>query len=315
MDSPKTLQDAILHFSNADNCIAYMVAMRWPDGVVVCPTCGRNDVSWLANQKKWQCKSSHKRRQFSAKVGTIFEDSPLGLDKWLMTAWMIANCKNGVSSYEIAKAIGVTQKSAWFMLHRLRVAMKETHKHTFGGHWHNPIEVDETYIGGKARNKHLSKRREVEKKTIVMGMLNRETRQVRAKVIPHARREVLQGEILSHIGFNAHVFTDGHPGYDGLDKMKNFTHRTVNHINEYVNGRVHTQGIENFWSLLKRGLTGTYVAVEPFHLDAYVDEQVFRYNNRKKLNDGMRFQKLLSQVAGKRLTYAEVTGQVWETPF
>lgn len=315
MDSPKTLQEAILHFSNPDNCIAYMVAMRWPDGVVVCPSCGRNDVSWLANQKKWQCKSSHKQRQFSAKVGTIFEDSPLGLDKWLMAAWMITNCKNGVSSYEIAKNIGVTQKSAWFMLHRLRVAMKEEHKHTTGGRWHNPIEVDETYIGGKAKNKHLSKRRQEEKKTIVMGMLNRETRQVRAKVIPHARREVLQGEILKHVGFNAHVFTDGHVGYDGIDKYKNFTHRTVNHINEYVNGRVHTQGIENFWSLLKRGLNGTYVAVEPFHLDAYVDEQVFRYNNRKNMNDSMRFKKLLSQVAGKRLTYAEVTGQVLETAF
>jgi hypothetical protein len=315
MDSPKTLQEAILHFSNPDNCIAYMVSQRWPDGVVICPTCGRNDVSWLANQKKWQCKSSHKQRQFSAKVGTIFEDSPLPLDKWLMAAWMITNCKNGVSSYEIAKAIGVTQKSAWFMLHRLRVAMKEEHKYTTGGHWQNPIEIDETYIGGKAKNKHLSKRRQEEKKTIVMGMLNRETRQIRARVIPAARREVLQGEILKHVGFNAHVFTDGHPGYDGIDKYKNFTHRTVNHINEYVNGRVHTQGIENFWSLLKRGLTGTYVAVEPFHLDAYVDEQVFRYNNRKNMNDSARFKKLLSQVAGKRLTYAEVTGQVLETAF
>ena len=244
MESPKTLQEAILHFSNEDTCIAYMKAMRWPDGVVVCPTCERNDVSWLANQKMWQCKSKHTKRQFSAKTGTIFEDSPLGLDKWLMAAWMISNCKNGVSSYEIAKAIGVTQKSAWFMLHRLRVAMKEEHKHTFGGHWQNPIEVDETYVGGKAKNKHLSQRQQTERKTIVMGMLNRETRQIRAKVIPAAKREVLQAEILKHIGFNAHVFTDGHVGYEGLDKLKNFTHKTVNHINEYVNGRVHTQGIE-----------------------------------------------------------------------
>jgi transposase-like protein len=316
MDSLNTLQEAIIYFSNQDNCIAYMKAMRWPDGVVVCPSCGRNDVSWLGNQKKWQCKSAHPKRQFSAKTGTIFEDSPLGLDKWLMAAWMITNCKNGVSSYEIARAIGVTQKSAWFMLHRLRLAMKDDHKHTMGGHWQNPIEVDETYIGGKARNKHLSERRQTERKTIVMGMLNRETRQVRAKVIPQAKRAVLQGEILKNVGFNAHVFTDGHLGYEGIDKFKNFTHKTVNHINEYVNGRVHTQGIENFWSLLKRGLTGTYVAVEPFHLDAYVDEQVFRFNNSgKKMNDGLRFKKVLSQVAGKRLTYAEVTGKVGETIF
>ena len=209
MDSPKTLQEAIIHFSNQDNCIAYMVAMRWPDGVVVCPSCGRNDVSWLTNQKKWQCKSKHAKRQFSAKVGTIFEDSPLGLDKWLMTAWMITNCKNGVSSYEIAKDIGVTQKSAWFMLHRLRLAMKDDSKLTLGGQWNNPVEVDEAYIGGKAKNKHLGKRKQEEKKVIVMGMLARGTREVRAKVIPQARRDVLQGEILKNVGFNAHVFTDG----------------------------------------------------------------------------------------------------------
>src|ERR1700722_2942660 len=130
MESPKTLQKAILFFSNEDNCISYVKDMRWPDGVVVCPTCGRNDVSWLAKQKKWQCKSRHTKRQFSAKVGTIFEDSPLGLDKWLMTAWMITNCKNGISSYELAKDLGITQKSAWFVLHRLRVAMKEDHSGT-----------------------------------------------------------------------------------------------------------------------------------------------------------------------------------------
>jgi transposase-like protein len=229
MESPKTLQEAILFFANQDYCIAYMKAMRWPDGVVVCPSCGRNDMSWLANQKKWQCKSKHAKRQFSAKTGTIFEDSPLGLDKWLMTAWMITNCKNGVSSYEIARAIGVTQKSAWFMLHRLRVAMKEDHKHTMGGHWQNPIEVDEAYIGGKARNKHLGKRQQEEKKTIVMGMLNRETRQVRAKVIPQAKRSVLQGEILKNVGFNAHVFTDGHPGYEGLDIQKLYSQDRESH--------------------------------------------------------------------------------------
>src|SRR6202040_878424 len=173
---------------------------------------------------------------------------------------------------------------------------------------HNPIEVDESYIGGKAINKHLGKRKQTERKTIVMGMLNRETREVRAKVIPGARRDVLQNEILKNVGFNAHVFTDGHPSYEGIDKYKNFTHKTVNHINEYVNGRVHTQGIENFWSLLKRGLSGTYVAVEPFHMDAYVDEQVFRYNSRKQ-SDAKRFEKMLGQVAGKRLTYAELTGK------
>jgi len=308
-----TLQQAIVYFSNPDNCIAYLVAQRWPDGVVKCSTCGRDDVRYVASRRVWQCKTRHAKCQFSIKAGTIFEDSTLPLDKWLMAMWMIANCKNGVSSHEIARDLGVTQKSAWFMLHRIRRAMKmEDTPLTLGGQWTNPVEVDEAYIGGKAKNKHLGQRKQEEKKTIVMGMLARGTREVRAKVIPQARRDVLQGEILKNIGFNAHVFTDGHVGYEGLDKLKNFTHQTVNHVNEYVNGRVHTQGIENFWSLLKRGLTGTYVAVEPFHLDAYVDEQVFRYNNRLKTNDAGRFNKTVAQIVGKRLTYAELTGKTAE---
>jgi transposase-like protein len=317
MESPKTLQQAILFYSNEDNCIAYMVAARWPDGVVVCPTCGRNDVSWLAKQKKWQCKSKHTKRQFSAKVGTIFEDSPLGLDKWLMATWMLSNCKNGVSSYEIAKAIGVTQKSAWFMLHRIRLAMKNERAGKIGGSPKNPVQIDETYIGGNPRNMHEKRRiahLNGDKKAIVMGMLTRNTREVRAMVVPNAKRETLQGKILEHVGWGAHLHTDQHPSYDGVDATHLFVHKTVNHTIQYVNGQVHTQGIENFWSLLKRMLRGTYVAVEPFHLDRYLDEQVFRFNNcGKKMNDAKRFEKVLSQVAGKRLTYAEVTGKVGET--
>jgi transposase-like protein len=316
MESPKTLKDAILFFSNPDNCISYVRNMRWPDGVVTCPACGRNDASWLEKQKKWQCKSRHAKRQFSAKVGTIFEDSPIPLDKWLMAAWMLTNCKNGISSYELAKDLGITQKSAWFMLHRLRLAMQDEPYGTMGGNWQSPIEVDETFVGGKPQNRHSKLRSEVgDKKAIVMGMLDRRDRQVRAQVIPNVKRETLQNIILDNIGFNAHVFTDQFSSYDGLNNLKNFTHKTVNHTMEYVNGRVHTQGIENFWSLLKRSLKGTYVAVEPFHLDRYVDEQVFRYNNRKNKTDEQRFQKVLSQVAGKRLTYAEVTGKVGETRF
>jgi hypothetical protein len=199
------------------------------------------------------------------------------------------------------------------MLHRIRLAMKdEKHFLTLGGNRQNPVEVDETYIGGNPQNKHVSQRKQTERKTIVMGMLSRQTREIRAKVIPHARRDVLQGEILKNVGWNSHIYTDGHLGYVGLDKVKNFTHKTVNHINQYVDGKVHTQGIENFWSLLKRGLNGTYVAVEPFHMDSYVDEQVFRYNTRKQ-SDAKRFEMVLSQVAGKRLTYAELTGKVGET--
>jgi len=294
-----TLQQAIQHFSDPDNCVKYMVEQRWPDGVVVCPTCGRKDVSWLATQHKWQCKSRHAKRQFSAKVGTIFEDSPLGLDKWILATWMITNCKNGVSSYEIARNIGVTQKSAWFMLHRIRLAMKDESPARSMGQAGKPVEVDETFIGGKAKNKHLSARKQDEPKMVVMGMLDRSSREVRAKVIPNAKRETLQAEILKNIVKVGTVYTDGHVGYDQLNQLR-YIHETVNHVNEYVRGNVHTQGIENFWSCLKRTLTGTYVAVEPFHLDSYVDEQVFRFNNRKGKNDEQRFKKVLSQVAGKR---------------
>jgi transposase-like protein len=280
-----TLQQAIVHFSDPDNCIAYMVARRWPDGVVKCPTCGRDDVKYIAKRRVWQCKTRHAKCQFSVKIGTIMEDSPISLDKWLVAMWMLANCRNGVSSHEIKRTLGITQKSTWFMLHRIRWAMREESKHTMGGNWQSPIEVDETFIGGRLKNMHSKKRLALgqeDHKIAVMGMLNRETREVRAKVVPNVKRETLQAEILKNVGFNAHVFTDQHVGYDGLNKLKNFTHKTVNHTVEYVNGRVHTQGIENFWALLKRSLHGTYVAVEPFHLDRYVDEQAFRFNSRTK---------------------------------
>jgi hypothetical protein len=294
MDSPKTLLEAIQYFSDAENCRKFMIAVRWDDGIVKCPHCGSEKVTYLEKAKVYQCYGKHAKNKFSLKVGTVFEDSPIGLEKWLPASWLLSNSKNGISSYELSKSIGVTQKSAWFMLHRIRTAMKEDHGDlTMGGNNQNPVEIDETFIGGKSINKHLGKRKQSERKTIVMGMLNRETRQIRAKVIPNVKRETLQAEILQHVGFNAHVYTDGWAGYDKLSEYKNFTHRTVNHMNEYVNGRVHTQGIENFWSLLKRGLNGTYVAVEPFHMDAYVDEQVFRYNTRKQ-SDAKRFEKVLS---------------------
>jgi transposase-like protein len=311
MESPKTLQEAIVFFSNPDNCIAYMVMQRWPDGVVVCPTCGRKDVSWLAQQRKWQCKSKHIKRQFSAKVGTIFEDSPLPLDKWLMAAWMITNCKNGVSSYEIARAVNVTQKSAWFVLQRLRLAMQDDKGGKLGGE----IEMDETFIGGKVKNMHhskkprgISKSRGVQGKTIVVGMLERQGR-IKTAVVCERTQKMLHGLANANIAAGSTLITDEWGPYKG----NQFVHEIINHADAYVRGHVHTNGIENFWSLLKRSLTGTYVSVEPFHLFRYLDEQMFRYNNRRDKSDKDRFALALSQIAGKRLTYAEVTGKVPET--
>ena len=315
MKPPKTLQEAIVYFADADNCLAYMVAHRWPDGVV-CPTCGRADVSYLATQKKWQCKSGHAKRQFTAKVGTIFEDSALGLDKWLPAVWIITAAKNGVSSCEIARSLGVTQKTAWFMLHRIRKAMQSGSMLKLGGNGGSgEVEADETFIGGKARNMHLSvKQRRItgtgtKDKTAVMGILERGG-QVRAMVIQSRKKNVLQAEVKKHVEVGAALYTDALLSYDGL--AADYAHKVVDHAIEYVNGRVHTNGLENFWSLLKRGIAGTYVSVEPFHLFRYLDEQTFRYNNRKDMNDSDRFSAVLSQVAGKRLTYAEVTGKVGE---
>jgi hypothetical protein len=274
---------------------------------------------WLKNQKRWQCRDCGK--QYSVKVNTIFEDSPIKLDKWLTTMWLLANCKNGISSYEVARSIGVTQKSAWFMLQRIRLAMKSGSvlKMGSGG---GPVEIDETWVGGKAKNMHAKRRGRIkdgwekDNKTIVMGMLDRETRQVRAKVIPDVTRLTLQNEILKQVTHGGKVYTDSAVGYTGM-RMQNFVHEAVNHIEEYVRGDVHTNGIENFWSCLKRGLNGTYVAVEPFHLERYIDEQMFRFNNRatkdNPVDDRDRFMLALSQISGKRLTYAELTGKVGES--
>jgi transposase-like protein len=311
MNSPRTLQDAIIYFANPDNCIAYMVAHRWPEGVS-CPACGRTDVSWLANQKKWQCKSAHAKRQFTAKVGTIFEDSPLGLEKWLPAVWIITSAKNGVSSCEMARTLGITQKSAWFMLHRIRLALQAGTMMKVGGDG-GEVEADETFIGGKARNMHLSVRARritgtgTKDKIAVMGILERGGK-VKTIIVPNRKKAALHSEIKQHVEAGAALYTDALLSYEGL--AGDYAHKVVDHAVEYVKGSVHTNGLENYWSLLKRGISGTYVSVEPFHLFRYLDEQSFRYNNRLGMNDADRFSVALSQVTGKRLTFAEVTGKV-----
>jgi transposase-like protein len=318
----KTLQDAIQYFSDEQVCIDAVARMRWPDGKPHCPACNSLDHYWLATQKRWKCKECWK--QFSVKVGTIFEDSPLSLTKWLPALWMIVNCKNGISSYEIARDLGVSQKSAWFMLHRLRLVMKNrTIGKLGGGTPETEVEVDETFVGGKARNMHRERRLRYEQsgghhgKTVVVGMFDRENRKIRTKIVPNVKRETLQDEILKNVKHGSAIYTDNAVAYDNLHWR--YVHDVVNHAERYVKGRVHTNSLENFWSLLKRNLRGTYVAVEPFHLERYVDEQVFRFNNRGDKNnvvtDADRFNLALSQVGHKRLTFAEVIGKDGTTPF
>ena len=316
----KTLSDAIRYFSDEQVCIDTVAGMRWPDGPQ-CHAClmPAPRQHWLKNQKRWQCRDCGK--QYSVKVNTIFEDSAVKLDKWLTAMWMLANCKNGISSYEIARSIGVTQKSAWFMLQRIRLAMKNQSLLKLGNQG-GPVEMDETFIGGKLKNMHKSKKPKGTgfsgrptgsmAKTIVVGMLERNGR-VKAEVVAERTRFVLHALANKHIDPGATLITDEWHPYKGT----NFSHEVINHAVEYVNGQVHTQGIENFWALLKRSLGGTYISVEPFHLDRSVDEQAFRYNNRatkdNPLTDADRFALALSQISGKRLTYAELTGKVGES--
>ena len=309
---PKTLQEAILYFADPDNCVSYLVARRWPNGVM-CPTCGRKDVAYVAARRVWQCKSRHPKAQFSVKVGTIMEDSALGLDKWLTAIWMQTSMKNGVSSWEIHRSLGITQKCAWHMLHRIRLALQDPKS---GGKLSGEVEVNETYIGGKARNMHKDvRKRRIEHergmagKAIVMGLLERKGR-VRTHVIDTSRRKILHEKVREHVEAGAQVFTDSHKAYLGLNE---YEHKVIDHAKAYVEGNVHTNGLENFWSLLKRGLGGTYVSVEPFHLFRYVDEQAFRFNTRKDdegnaISDAERFSIAVSRITGKRLTYAELIG-------
>ena len=318
MKSPRTLQEAIIYFGDPDRAFEYACKMRWPDGKISCPRCNSASNYFIKTRKLWLCRGCN--RQFTLKVNTIFEDSPLGLDKWMTAFWMLVNCKNGISSMEIHRALGITQKSAWFMLQRLREALK-THafdSRKIGGEG-STVEVDETFVGGITKNMHSGKRAKLESKgpyknkTIVQGILDRSLREVRATVVPNVSRETLQNQILKTVKYGSTVYTDNAVGYDnGLQRR--FVHDIVNKTETYVRGQVHVNGMENFWALLKRGLKGTYVAVEPFHLERYVDEQVFRYNNRKRadkspMNDADRFKLAMSQVAGRRLTYTELTGK------
>ncbi len=314
--APKTLQEAVIHFADAENCREFMANLRWPDGKPKCPACGSDNVSYLPNAKVYKCfaKPAHDKVKFSLKVGTIFEESPIGLDKWLPVMWMLVNCKNGVSSWEIHRAVGVTQKTAWFMLQRGRLAMQDDLN---GGKLNGEIEIDETFVGGKARNMHKSKRARVitgtggKDKVVVMGMLERGGN-VRAMVVDNRRKKELQKNIHEHVEAGAAIFTDELRSYDGLED--GFKHQVINHAVEYANGNVHTNGMENFWSLVKRQLHGTYISVEPFHLFRYIDEQAFRFNNRKAMDDGERFIEVMKRAVGKRLTYAELTGKLEEGP-
>jgi transposase-like protein len=306
METPKTLAEAIIHFANPDNSLEYLAAKRWPKGVT-CPYCNAAEPMFLETRRIWKCRATKCRKQFSVKVGTILNESPIGLDKWLPVMWLVANCRNGVSSCEIARDLGVTQKTAWFMLHRVREAMQDKSATKLSGE----VEVDESFIGGKARNMHRAKRERVitgtggKDKAIALGMVERGGK-VRTFAVPNRRKHELHGKVRENITAGSALFSDSLQSYNGLSA--DYRHAVVDHAVEYARGNVHTNTMENFWSLVKRQLHGTYISVEPFHLFRYLDEQSFRYNGRK-LTDAERFAIVCSQIAGRRLTWDRLTGK------
>jgi transposase-like protein len=307
---PKTLLQAIRFFSDDLFCVKFVASRRWLNGEAVCPKCSGINNTFMEKRRVWQCKNKECKKQFSVKVGTIFEDSPVKLDKWLTAMWLIVNAKNGISSYEIHRAIGVTQKTAWFMLHRIRLAMESGSIEKLSGE----VEADETFVGGLSKNMHVSKRkakihgRGSSTKTAVFGVVQRRGK-VKAKVIESTDRETLHGQIRENVETGSNLFTDDWKAYQGL--RDEYTHEVINHSFEYVRDNVHTNSIENFWSLFKRAIKGTYVSVAPEHLQKYVEEQTFRYNEREG-NDKDRFLEALNSISGKRLTYSQLIGyETW----
>lgn len=302
---PETLIEAVKYFSDYEVCHTYMLAIKWPNGKPTCPKCGGEDIGYIVSRKKLQCRAAQCRKQFSVKLDTIFEDSPLGLDKWFVAVWCITNAKNGISSCELARALGVTQKTAWHMLHRIRLAMETKTFRKLSGE----VESDETFIGGAGKNMHEGKRKAKGRgsvgKAIIQGLLERGG-EIRAAVVEDTTRETLVGQVRENVETGAMVYTDAAPSYAAL--QEHYIHAFVDHAKQYVRGRVHTNGLENFWSLLKRSLGGTYVAVAPFHLFRYLNEQVFRWNNRR-MKDSDRFHWLMASVVGRRLTWRALTAQ------
>ncbi len=305
-NSPKTLLEAVRYFSDLDVCHAYMVKIKWPDGQICCPECGCIEVGEIKSRRMFQCKTKGCRKQFSVKVGTIFEDSPLGLDKWIVAVWCIVNAKNGISSCELARAVGVTQKSAWHILHRIRLAMRTKSFRRITGE----IEIDETFVGGKVQNMHKAKRDKViarfgfagKNKTVVSGQLERGG-EVRAQVVKSTQKRHLDPVVRGNVAPGATIYSDILGSYKSLSDE--YLHKVVNHALAYVQGRIHVNGMENFWSLLKRCVKGTYVAIDPDHLDRYLDEQCRRFNMRKG-TDAERFDYVMQDVVGRRLTYQEL---------
>ena len=308
---PNTLMEAIRYFAAPMVAIKFFAGIRWPDGKVVCPHCGHDGANFLHKYGRWECRNRHPRRQFTVKVGTVMEDSPIALDKWAVAFWLEVNAKNSISSYEMHRALGITQKSAWFLQQRIRLAVQSGSFQKMSG----GVEIDETFIGGQARFMHKHKKKRVVKgtgghlsgKAAVMGLLDRHTREVRTVVLDSVKKKAMHGHVKANVAPGSTLYTDAYASYVGLSPE--YVHNVIDHAECYVKGEVHTNGLENFWSLFKRCIKGNHVSVEPFHLFRYLDAECFRFNNRKQ-DDLGRFLLAVLGLDGKRLTYKQLIGKV-----
>ncbi|MHB8718109.1 MAG: IS1595 family transposase [Candidatus Dormibacteria bacterium] len=300
---PTTLLEAVRYFSDETVCRDFLAGLRWPNGVR-CIACDSGRVGFLKTRSLWRCRDC--RKEFSVKKGTIFEDSPITLSKWLPAIWLYSAGKKGRSSHQLARDLGVTQKTAWFISHRIRLAMEvEGFDRPLSGE----VEADETIIGGRDKNKHAHLRRgpwgPQVGKVAVMGLLERHG-EVRARMVPARTKTVLQAELRRNVAPGSTVYTDQLLSYKGL--AEDYVHEVINYSEEYVRGHIHTNGIENFWSLFKRVIYGTHHSVDPVHLDRYLAENVERFNTRE-LGDDTRFKKMAGSVVGRRITYRQLTGK------
>jgi transposase-like protein len=303
---PQTLLAALRHFT-PEVADAFVASIKWPNGPA-CPTCGSANIGKIASRQRFQCREKGCRKQFSLITGTIFEASHLRLDQWVVAVWMIVNCRNGVSSCEIARTIGCKQQSAWHLLHRVRELMLPGDEAPFTG----SCESDETFVGGlfKFMSQHRRERAMANGrpngKSVVHAIKERESGRVRAEVIPAARWEFVMDAVLEKVEPGSKLYTDSARIYGWAKDV--YKHTAVNHAERYVSedGETHTNGCENFFNCLRRGLKGTYIATHHEHLPAYVNEQVYRFNVRHQ-SEWERFDGVMRRIVGKRLTYADLT--------
>lgn len=298
-----SLQDAIIYFSDKDRAFEFAKNLRWKDGIVRCPFCNSSNHWFMSSYKKWKCKNC--RKQFTIKNNTFMHDSHISIDKWMCAIWIMTTFRGGISSYELGRALKISQSSAWFLSHRIRNLLSELNPELLSG----VIEADETFVGGKLKNKHYKQRKHIKGrgavgKTIVFGVRQRKGKCI-AKVIPNTQEQTLCSEIVKIIKKGSNVYTDSFPAYNNLSV--DYQHSSVDHSNgEYVCGDVHTNGIENIWSQLKHKVRSTHRGrISKKHLQRYIDELLFRLNNRG-IDDWSRFETILRKINSKSLTYNEL---------